>query len=321
MWCHDGKISLAGFISGIVTTVFTSQIVLTFFALDLSTWQNVMLCFIGPIGTYGLFCVITYFVTSENDFAVCLTAICVVLFGATDLLELFCFCFQIIKRATALGVCSGLSAITICHASNAWKPFGVYFCFMAFFHYSEYLTISFANPQTLSTDTFMLNHSIPYIVAATTSWLEFIIEVYFWPSLKGSLSVLFVGIAMCVFGEIVRKLAIITASTSFNHIVQYHKSEDHVLVTHGIYRLMRHPSYAGWFWWSIGTQIILTNPICIILYAIVSWKFFYERILIEEVTLVNFFQEQYIEYQKTTPTGVPFVKGYIEGAYDESSFQ
>lgn len=167
----------------------------------------------------------------------------------------------------------------------------------------------------------MLNHSIPYIIAATTSWLEFIIEVYFWPSLKGSLTILYIGIALCVAGEIVRKLAIITASTSFNHIVQYHKSEDHVLVTHGIYRLMRHPSYAGWFWWSIGTQIILTNPICIILYAIVSWKFFHERILIEEVTLVNFFQEKYIEYQQTTPTGVPFVKGYIEGAYDESSFQ
>lgn len=192
---------------------------------------------------------------------------------------------------------------------------------MAFFHYSEYLTISFANPQTLSTDTFMLNHSIPYIIAATTSWLEFIVEVYFWPSLKGSLTILYIGIVMCVLGEIVRKLAIVTASTSFNHIVQYHKSEDHVLVTHGIYRLMRHPSYAGWFWWSIGTQIILTNPTCIILYAIVSWKFFYERILIEEVTLVNFFQEKYIEYQHTTPTGVPFVRGYIEGAYDESSFE
>lgn len=70
MWCRDGKISLAGFISGIITTIFTSQIVLVVFSLDLSTVQNVMLCFIGPIGTYVLFCVITYFVTNENDFAV-----------------------------------------------------------------------------------------------------------------------------------------------------------------------------------------------------------------------------------------------------------
>lgn len=56
----------------------------------------------------------------------------------------------------------------------------------------------------------MLNHSIPYVVAATTSWLEFIIEVYFWPSLKGTLTILYIGIVLCVAGEIVRKLAIIT---------------------------------------------------------------------------------------------------------------
>lgn len=77
---------------------------------------------------------------------------------------------------------------------------------------------------------------------------------------------------------------------------------------------MRHPSYAGWFWWSIGTQIILANPICVILYAIVSWRFFYERILVEEITLVNFFLEKYVEYQQRVPTGVPFVRGFIEGA-------
>lgn len=192
---------------------------------------------------------------------------------------------------------------------------------MSSFHFSEYLTISFANPQSLSTDTFMLNHSMAYIIAATSSWLEFVIELYFLPMLKENAFVLIIGIAVCLGGEVLRKLAIITANTSFNHIVQYHKSEDHVLVTHGVYRFMRHPSYAGWFWWSIGTQLILANPICLVLYAIVSWKFFEERILVEEVTLVNFFLEQYLEYQKTTPTGVPFVKGYIEGGYDDSSFK
>lgn len=220
-----------------------------------------------------------------------------------------------------MGVCFGLSLITVFYASSAWKRFGAYFLFMSTFHFSEYLTISFANPQTLSTDTFMLNHSIAYLVAASSSWIEFFIEVYFWPTMKENLFILCLGIILCIAGEILRKLAIITANTSFNHIVQYHKSEEHVLVTHGVYRIMRHPSYAGWFWWSIGTQFVLANPICVILYAIVSWKFFHERILVEEVTLVNFFLEKYVEYQQNTPTGVPFVKGYVEGGYDESSFK
>lgn len=72
MWCHDGKVSLASFISGVVTTVFASIFVLSFFSLELNTFPNVVLCFIGPIGTYAFFCVITYFVTNKNDFAVSL---------------------------------------------------------------------------------------------------------------------------------------------------------------------------------------------------------------------------------------------------------
>lgn len=207
------------------------------------------------------------------------------------------------------------------YAPSPWKRFGAYFLFMSTFHYTEYLTIAWANPQTLSTDTFMLNHSVPYIIAAMTSWIEFLIEVLVWPSMKQSLILLILGILICITGEVLRKLAIITASTNFNHIVQHHKNEGHSLVTHGVYRFMRHPSYAGWFWWSIGTQVILANPICVILYAIVSWRFFYERILVEEITLVNFFLEKYVEYQQRVPTGVPFVRGFVEGAYDESSFR
>lgn len=70
MWCHDGKVGLASFVSGILTTVFTSVFVLSFYSLELNSFRNILLCFIGPLGTYALFCVITYFVTNENDFEV-----------------------------------------------------------------------------------------------------------------------------------------------------------------------------------------------------------------------------------------------------------
>lgn len=72
MWCQDGKVSLASFISGIITTVLTSISILSFFSLELNTLRNVALCFVGPIGAYALFCVITFFVTNNNDFAVIL---------------------------------------------------------------------------------------------------------------------------------------------------------------------------------------------------------------------------------------------------------
>lgn len=47
----------------------------------------------------------------------------------------------------------------------------------------------------------------------------------------------------------------ITAGTSFTHLISYDKRRDHRLVTRGVYSLFRHPSYVGWFWWSVGTQV------------------------------------------------------------------
>ncbi|XP_070064436.1 protein-S-isoprenylcysteine O-methyltransferase-like [Drosophila virilis] len=95
------------------------------------------------------------------------------------------------------------------------------------------------------------------------------------------------------------------------HLVQDEKHTDHKLITHGLYAYSRHPSYVGWFYWSIGTQVILMNPLCICIYALVSWLFFHDRIYVEEYSLLYFFQSDYARYQKRVPTGLPFIKGYL----------
>lgn len=90
---------------------------------------------------------------------------------------------------------------------------------MAFFHYSEYLAIAWCNPATLSVDSFILNHSWAYCFAALASWLEFFLEVYFLPEFKHSHYLWLIGVILCIFGETVRKVAMITASKSFTHLV------------------------------------------------------------------------------------------------------
>ena len=60
---------------------------------------------------------------------------------------------------------------------------------------------------------------------------------------------------MVAGGEILRKLAMFTATSNFNHYIQHVKEEGHELITHGIYNYFRHPAYVGWFYWSIGTQV------------------------------------------------------------------
>lgn len=58
------------------------------------------------------------------------------------------------------------------------------------------------------------------------------------------------------------------------------------------------------------SQLILQNPICFFAYALISWKFFHARILIEEITLLKFFGDNYVEYQERVGTGLPFISGY-----------
>ena len=107
-----------------------------------------------------------------------------------------------------------------------------------------------------------------------------------------------------------RKIAMLTAGSNFDHLIRTHREDKHQLVTSGIYAVFRHPSYVGWFYWSIGTQIVLCNPLCIIAYTFASWRFFHERVYEEEITLLHFFGNQYVLYKKKVPTGLPFIRGY-----------
>uniref|UniRef100_A0A8D8Q6S9 Protein-S-isoprenylcysteine O-methyltransferase n=1 Tax=Cacopsylla melanoneura TaxID=428564 RepID=A0A8D8Q6S9_9HEMI len=190
---------------------------------------------------------------------------------------------------------------------------GIYLCFLSFFHYSEFLIMALVNPGAVKMSSFMLNHSVPYHIAVVTSWIEYCAEMYFLSSYKlHPISTLIhtTGIVLCFTGEFIRKLAIFTASTNFNHIVQMNRKEGHRLVTDGIYSVFRHPSYVGWFMFSVGTQMILVNPICILGYTLASWDFFNARIYTEEEALIRFFGPEYITYQKRVKIWIPFIKGY-----------
>ncbi|XP_014212715.1 protein-S-isoprenylcysteine O-methyltransferase [Copidosoma floridanum] len=218
--------------------------------------------------------------------------------------------YSISARAFFLGfvICLGLSIDLA--SEPTWKIFGVYASVLSTFHFTEFLSVASTNPVASSSDTYIINHSFAYTVAALASWIEYFFERYYFPIIKQNLWISLVGIIMCATGEIIRKTAIYTAQHNFNHIVQNTKSNNHSLVTHGIYNICRHPSYVGWFYWSIGTQLILQNPLCLTTYTIISWRFFKERITIEESSLLKFFGSSYIVYQSKVGTGLPFIFGH-----------
>jgi protein-S-isoprenylcysteine O-methyltransferase len=69
----------------------------------------------------------------------------------------------------------------------------------------------------------------------------------------------------------------------------------------------RHPSYFGFFWWAIGTQLVLVNPVGLVGFCAVLWVFFSQRIAYEEKHLVEFFGERYVAYRDATPVYIPFI--------------
>ncbi|KAK7486044.1 hypothetical protein BaRGS_00022653 [Batillaria attramentaria] len=217
--------------------------------------------------------------------------------------------YQVAVRAGNLGLAFAVGLL-VSVSGCSWSLFGWYLAALAFFHWSEYFTTAATNPRSLTLESFLLDHSREYQLAALASLTEFTLEWMILPGMKQMWAVSVAGLVLTVAGEILRKASMCTAGRNFNHYVQHTKQHDHRLVTHGVYKFCRHPSYVGWFCWSLGTQIMLCNPFCLVGYAVVSWRFFNERIYEEEIYLLNFFGEDYLDYQRRVPTGLPFISGY-----------
>lgn len=90
----------------------------------------------------------------------------------------------------------------------------------------------------LSSPAFLLNHSREYHGALAAGLIEFILESYFFPSLKypSSPYIMWFGLIIVGVGQFVRTLAMFTAASNFTHLVAEYKTPNHKLVTHGIYR-------------------------------------------------------------------------------------
>ena len=100
------------------------------------------------------------------------------------------------------------------------RMFAGYVMALSFFHFSEYFTTAITNPSNLSLDSYLLNHSVTYWVAASASWLEYFLEYNYAPFIKSAWYVSIIGVGLCLSGEVTRKLAMLTAQKNFNHIVQ-----------------------------------------------------------------------------------------------------
>lgn len=212
-----------------------------------------------------------------------------------------------VSIAFAIGLTFGLGFGLFWFSSSLYD-LGSFLMLWSFFHFAEWVFVATTSPKGLSTDSFLINHSDAFTKAIIASFVEYFLEWWLFPGLKGTW-LMWVGILVTGAGQTLRTLAQFHARHNFTHIVQEQKREEHVLVDDGPYRYIRHPGYLGWFWWAVGTQILLFNPVCIVGYAYAAWLFFRERIQYEEELLASkeMFGDKYKEYRSKTPTYIPFI--------------
>ena len=117
---------------------------------------------------------------------------------------------------------------------------------------------------------------------------------------------------MTIIGQYFRIAALFTGKQNFTHKIATRNKKTHILVKEGIYKICRHPSYFGFFVWSVGIEIMCVNPICTIAFAFILFKFFKDRIEIEEEYLIRFFGFEYIVYRREVGTIIPFTNISVE---------
>lgn len=186
--------------------------------------------------------------------------------------------------------------------------FSVYVTLLCIFHFGEFFITAIKQPGNLSYDSFVVNHSRNYTSAALASWIEFWVGSVVLGSSKRRYVFILIGLSMMIVGQALRTLAMWTCGSNFNHQIKDRLENEHRLVTTGIYSILRHPAYVGWFYWSIGTQVFLCNPICSVFYAWASWSFFNARIPYEEGVLLQTYHQQYAEYINRSYICIPFIK-------------
>lgn len=225
-----------------------------------------------------------------------------------------------------LAFCLCATAWLVSEGYPLWRLTAFFAC-LSLFHFFEYYTTARYNLPAVRASSFLLfSNGRAYNMAHTLATIEIVVS-NFLPAYQSYLVhplTIAAGLVLVFFGQTIRSIAMAQAGTSFNHTPVQTRKEDHVLVTKGMYNYSRHPSYFGFFWWALGTQLLVGNKVCFVGYALALWKFFHSRIIgksvrsfrtfcadcpsAEERTLVEFFGKDYEAFRKRTPTGIPFIR-------------
>lgn len=97
------------------------------------------------------------------------------------------------------------------------------------------------------------------------------------------------------------------ADLGTNWSISLEVREKHSLVTHGVYQHVRHPMYAGLFFYSVGQMLALPNWVAGPSYLVPFTLLFALRVRKEEQMMLDEFGDEYAAYMARTKRLIPGV--------------
>jgi protein-S-isoprenylcysteine O-methyltransferase Ste14 len=118
-------------------------------------------------------------------------------------------------------------------------------------------------------------------------------------------AVFFAGIAIMLLGMALRYWAVATLGAFFRTTIE--TEPDQKVINSGPYKLIRHPSYAGWLLICLGYGVAVQNWLSLLAALLFPLAALLYRIRTEERVLVSSLGPAYAEYQKKTRRLIPWI--------------
>jgi len=153
-----------------------------------------------------------------------------------------------------------------------------------------------------------LNDRRLYWLSILLTVVEFAVECQMYPEWKASkLQLNFLGLVFMAVGQYVKSYAMINLVSNLETQKKDSEVEKPQLITSGMFQVLRHPIFFGVYWWNVGSQMVLFNPVSFLVHSFVGW-FYFSRYLIprEEKELHQLYPDQYPIYRKRTGVGIPY---------------
>ena len=115
----------------------------------------------------------------------------------------------------------------------------------------------------------------------------------------------YIGIIMIIMGLAIRWVAILTLRRLFT--VNVAIAANHRIISEGIYKYVRHPSYSGSLLSFLGLGVYFSNWLSAIVILLPIMAIFLIRISVEEEALTAQFKKEYMDYCEKTSRLIPFI--------------